>query len=176
MAPIHSKVLTDLLLAERFEKTKNPPWSLRSKVYKLLHDERSHLSPHVWVFWGLPYQKMFDGIGHNLRFRRTMGSNTGTDRPMRVYDGSKYSLRDFLDLEESLCPQCAPSFDPRILRKRVVLQGVCITLENKVSKEANCIPERGRVLPLVRGYRACQSIRWNCGCGELAHCFQNRRL
>ena len=100
MAPIHSKVLTDLLLAERFEKTQNPPWSIRSKVYKLLHDERSHLSPHVWVFWGLPYQKMFDGIGHNLRFRRTMGSNTGTDRPMRVYDGSKYSLREFLDLED----------------------------------------------------------------------------
>jgi hypothetical protein len=100
MAPSPSKVLTDLLLLERLENTRTPPWSLRSKVHKLVHDERSHLSPHVWVFWGLPYQQIFDGIGQNLRFRRTMRSNTGIGRPMNVYDGSKYRLRDFLDLED----------------------------------------------------------------------------
>ena len=99
MAPVHSKVSTDLLLAERLENNK-PPWSLRSRIYTLIEDERSDLSPHVWVFWGTPYQKLFDGIGHNLRFRRTMKENTGIGRPMRVYDGSKYTLRDFLDLED----------------------------------------------------------------------------
>ena len=97
MAPVHSKVSTDLLLAERLENNK-PPWSLRSRIYTFIEDERSDLSPHVWVFWGTPYQKIFDGIGHNLRFRRTMKSNNGLGRPMCVYDGSKYSLRDFLDL------------------------------------------------------------------------------
>ena len=82
-------------------KGNKPPFSLSSQIHRLLEDERhEHISPHVWVFWGSPYQEIFDGIGRCLRHRRTMQRNTGLGRPMRVYDGSKHVLQDFLDLPE----------------------------------------------------------------------------
>ena len=100
MPPQHSQNLNDLLLKERFEPTKLE-YSLSSQIHRLLEDERHyHISPHVWVFWGSPYQAIFDGIGRCLRHRRTLQSNNGLGRPMHVYDGSKHTLHDFLDLPE----------------------------------------------------------------------------
>ena len=96
----HCPLLTNAFLEDREEESK-VPFTLSSQVLKLLREPGWILPPtQVWVFWGEPYQMIFDRIGRCLRYRRTKVNNTGAGRTMRVYEGHKHSLDDFLNLEE----------------------------------------------------------------------------
>ena len=92
-----SEALTQSLLKEREGKA---PRSILSQMALLIEPERSqHLSPHIWVFWGKPYQDIFDGIGHCLQHLSEKGWD-GSTRPKRVYEGHLHTMRDFLDLPD----------------------------------------------------------------------------
>ena len=95
--PKKSEALTQNLLKERDGK---PPRTSLSQMVRLIEPERDpNLSPHIWVFWGKPYQDIFDGIGHCLHHLSERGWD-GSSRPKHVYEGHSHSMRDFLDLPE----------------------------------------------------------------------------
>ena len=99
MAPVHSQPLTNMLLLGKEEEMK-VPFSLGSQVMKLLREPDWIVPPvSVWVFWGEPYDQIFEGLGRCLRHQKTLPWNTGIGRPMRVYEGHKHSMGDFLSVE-----------------------------------------------------------------------------
>ena len=98
----HSQLLTTRLLQDRFDE--HPvSYCVRSQAQRVL-DSDFQEAPEIWVFAAQksdyeedPYEQLLDALGAGLR---DMRNRFNIDRPMRVYEGHKYSLRDFLDLED----------------------------------------------------------------------------
>ena len=75
--------------------------SILNQVRRVIEPERRRdLSPHIWVFWGQVYPEIFDGVGSAIRLLKRDPGYPGVSRPMRVYEGDKRKLRDFLDLPQ----------------------------------------------------------------------------
>ena len=99
MPPHHSVSLTQNFHKEREDRSHD---SILTHASLMLQPKRHRdLSPHLWVFWSdyVEYADLFDTIARGIQRIKEKGWE-GSTRQIRVYEGRRHTMQDFLDLPE----------------------------------------------------------------------------
>ena len=97
MPPRHSDSLTQSFHMERAGRSHD---SILTHASMILKPERHRdLSPHLWAFWSHSYQDLFDTMARGIQHIRDKGWE-GSTRQIRVYEGHRHTMMDFLDLPD----------------------------------------------------------------------------
>ena len=100
MPPHHSVSLTQNFHKEREDRSHD---SILTHASLMLQPERHRdLSPHLWVFWCKnteDHADLFDTIARGIQRIKERGFE-GSTRQIRVYEGHRHTLQDFLDLPD----------------------------------------------------------------------------